>query len=68
MQEDKYSLEFSIKYTLPYLLYFFLLAYGYFSDLLLFKRFPLTPSFSFKRNDKAIHSSSGCPMREAKNA
>ena len=32
-----------------------------------FKRFPLTPSFHCKRNDKAIHSSSGCPMREAKN-
>ena len=40
---------------------------GYFPDLLRFKRFPLTPSFHSKRKDKAIHSSSGCPMREAKN-
>ena len=38
-----------------------------FSDPLRFKRFPLTPSFHCKRKDKASHSSSGCPMREAKN-
>ena len=40
---------------------------GYFSDPLRFKRFPLTPSFHCKRKDKASQSSSGCPMREAKN-
>ena len=28
---------------------------------------PLTPSFYCKRKDKASQSSSGCPMREAKN-
>ena len=32
-----------------------------------FKGITLTPSFNCRRKDKASHSSSGCPMREAKN-
>ena len=55
-----------IQLTVFTLLFFCLLS-GYFSDPLRFKRFPLTPSFHCKRKDKASQSSSGCPMREAKN-
>ena len=54
-----------------YLIYFtcFLLAHErFFPNPLRFKPFPLNPRFHSKRKDEAIHSSSECPMREAKNA
>ena len=44
-QEDKYSLEFSMKYTIPYLLYLFLLVVWLLSRSIAIEEFYFNPEF-----------------------
>ena len=44
-QEDKYSLEFSMKYTLPYFLHLFLLAVWLFSRSIAIEEISFNPEF-----------------------